>query len=291
MKILKNISLALAAIVFSSCAIHVGMITGDASISTNNFKMIGMAKGTATTTKIFGLGGLGKDALVNDAKKDLLQNNPLKDGQALANLTLDFKNSYILFVNKQKVTIGADIVEFMEQIPQKPNTKIPDNNKPVEKKSVDKNPIDNKAVDNKSDTKIPDNNKPIEKKPVEKKSIENKAVDNKSDKEKSVDIKPDKISNTAQPIDNIPAPKVIKIDKDTIPKSVENPSPPSVPSFEPTIRYSAAAQIVTSSGERFSVEAGDYFIGTLSEKGNPENGKLYDKNGRQKHAILPRRNH
>lgn len=244
--------MALAAIVFSSCAIHVGTITGDASISTNNFKMVRMAEGTATTTKIFGLGGLGKDALVNEAKKDLLQNNPLKDGQALANLTLDFKNSYILFVNKQKVTVAADIVEFIEQTPQKPNTKIPDNNKPVEKKSVD----------------------------------------NKSDKKKPVDSKPDKISNTAQPIENAPVPTVIKMDKDTISSNpVNSPSTPPVPSFEPTILYSNPAEIVTSSGERYKVEAGDYFIGTLSEKGNPENGKLYGKNGRPKHVILPKRNH
>lgn len=257
MKILKNMYMALAAIVFSSCAIHVGTITGDASISTNNFKMIGMAKGTATTTKIFGLGGLGKDALVNDAKKDLLQNNPLRDGQALANVTLDFKNSYILFVNKQKVTVAADIVEFFEQTQQKPNTKIPDNNKTVEKKTVN-----------------------------------DKAVENKLDKKKTIDSKPDEISNTALPIEDIPVSKVIKMDKDTIPsKPVKNRPISAVPSFEPTILYSVPAEIVTSSGEWFKVEAGDYFIGTLSEKGNPENGKLFGKNGRPKHVILPRRNH
>lgn len=254
--------MALAAIVFSSCAIHVGTITGDASISTNNFKMVRMAEGTATTTKIFGLGGLGKDALVNEAKKDLLQNNPLKDGQALANVTLDFKNSYVLFVNKQKVTVSADIVEFIEQTPHKPNTKIPDNNNPIEEKSVNNKPTDNKTVDKKSGAKKP------------------------------VDSTPDKINNTAQPKENVPIPKVIKMDKDTISsKPVNNPSTPTAPSFEPTILYSAPSEIVTSSGERYKVEAGDYFIGTLSEKGDPENGKLYEKNGRPKHVILPKRNH
>lgn len=254
------IYMALAAIVFSSCAIHVGTITGDASISSKNFKMVRMADGTATTTKIFGLGGLGKDALVNDAKKDLLQNNPLKDGQALANVTLDFKNSYVLFVNKQKVTVAADIVEFIEQTSNKPSTKI----------------LDNKTIDNKPVEKKPNNNPP-----VEKKSFDSKPVD----------YKPEKIKDTSHPIDSIPAPKIIKSDKAITPKTQETPSTPIVPSFEPTILYSAPAEIVTSSGERFKVETGDYFIGTLSEKGNPENGKLYGKNGRPKHVILPRRNH
>jgi len=41
-----------------------------------------------------------------------LQNNPLKEGQALANVTVDFKNSIIFFVMTEKVTVTADIVEF-----------------------------------------------------------------------------------------------------------------------------------------------------------------------------------
>jgi hypothetical protein len=265
MKIFKNICMVLAAIFFSSCAIHVGTITGDASISTNNFKMIGMAEGTATTTKIFGIGGLKKNSLVNDAKKDLLQNNPLKEGQALANVTLDFKNSYILFVNKQKATVSADVVEFIAQTPPKPNTKIPENNKPVEKKAVDNKPIDIKPIDNKS-------------------------VDNKSDKKKPVDSEPEKVSNMAQPIENIPSKEIIKSEKAIPPKTQDNPTPPATPSFEPTISYSGPTEIVTSSGERYKVEAGDYFLGTLDQNGRPENGKLYGKNGRPKHIILPKSN-
>lgn len=101
---------------FSSCAVHTGFMSDSASLSSNNFKMIRYAEGTASTTKIFGLGGLAKNALVAEAKKDLMQNNPLKDGQALANVTVDFKNSFIFFVIKNKVTVTADIVEFKEQI-------------------------------------------------------------------------------------------------------------------------------------------------------------------------------
>lgn len=96
----------------SSCATHWGMMTGNASLSSNNFKMIKIASGTASTTKIFGIGGLAKDALVLSAKKDMLQNNPLKEGQALANVTVDIKNSIIFFVMTEKVTVTADIIEF-----------------------------------------------------------------------------------------------------------------------------------------------------------------------------------
>ena len=64
-----------------------------------------------------------------------------------------------------------------------------------------------------------------------------------------------------------------------------------IQSFEPTIIFSVPAEIATSSGVRFKVETGDYFIGTLDEYGKPENGKLYNKSGQVKHAILPQRNH
>ncbi len=113
MKTLKLIiAIAIVSFLSTSCATHLGMMTGNASLSSNNFKVVKIAAGHAKTTRIFGLGGLGKDALVLDAKKDLLQNNPLRDGQALSNVTVDFKTSFIFFVITEKVTVAADIVEF-----------------------------------------------------------------------------------------------------------------------------------------------------------------------------------
>jgi hypothetical protein len=76
--------------------------------------------------------------------------------------------------------------------------------------------------------------------------------------------------------------------EDTIPAEVKEPS---YLGLEPTIRYSTPSEIVTYSGEHFNVIAGDFFIGVVDKNGNPENGKLYDKNGRQKHIILPKSNH
>lgn len=113
MKTLKLfIAITVIAITTSSCASHWGMMTGNASLSSNNFKITKIASGSSTATKIFGIGGLGKDALVFEAKKDMLQNYPLKDGQALANVTVDIKTSIIFFVIMEKATVTADIVEF-----------------------------------------------------------------------------------------------------------------------------------------------------------------------------------
>jgi hypothetical protein len=100
-------------LLLSGCAAtHFGNMSDSASLGANNFKMVKYATGEATVTKVFGLGGMGMDALVAEAKKNLLQNNPLKEGQTIANVTVDFKNSFILIVTKTKVTVTADIVEF-----------------------------------------------------------------------------------------------------------------------------------------------------------------------------------
>jgi hypothetical protein len=106
------IAIVIIAITASSCAFHSGITSSSTSLNSNNFKMVKLAQGEASTTKIFGFGGLAKNAIVAEAKKDLMQNNPLKEGQALANVTVDFKTSFVFMVTKTKVTVTADIIEF-----------------------------------------------------------------------------------------------------------------------------------------------------------------------------------
>jgi hypothetical protein len=109
----KNLLYSLLLIIsLSSCAFHQGVISGSASINSKNFKTIKMATGVATATRILGFGGLSKDALVAQAKKNLLEKYPIKDGQVLANITVDFKYTFILLYNQTKVTMTADIIEF-----------------------------------------------------------------------------------------------------------------------------------------------------------------------------------
>lgn len=103
---------AIVAMMFSSCAMHTGIGMSNASLSQNNFKMVKYAKGDVKTTKVFGLGGLGKQAMVAEAKQELLANYPLQDGQALANMTVDWKTGFYFFVVVTKCTVTADIVQF-----------------------------------------------------------------------------------------------------------------------------------------------------------------------------------
>lgn len=91
---------------------HGGLMTGNASLQDNNFELIDFAIGKAKTTKLFGIGGMKKEALVFEAKKQMYLSYPLKKGQAYANVSVDFRTSFIFIATTTNVTITADIVQF-----------------------------------------------------------------------------------------------------------------------------------------------------------------------------------
>lgn len=76
----------------------------------SNDKKIGTALGYAKSFNMFGFGGIKKNALILEAKNIMYKSFPLKQGEYYANLTVDFKRSYILFYNATKVTLSADIM-------------------------------------------------------------------------------------------------------------------------------------------------------------------------------------
>ncbi|MBK3517588.1 DUF6567 family protein [Carboxylicivirga marina] len=110
---MKNLFITLIVVItLSSCATHSGIITGNASISDANFNIKELAIDTANTQLVFGIGGLGKDALVLKAKRNLYTNYPSRKGQAFANVSVDIKRSFYPFVFNTKATISADVIDF-----------------------------------------------------------------------------------------------------------------------------------------------------------------------------------
>lgn len=84
-----------------------------ASLSTNNFSYVkNNVQGSAKATYIFGIGGLSKKALVNTAKTRLLESNPLKENQALVNLTVNWRSTFFLIGFSNRCTVTGDIVDF-----------------------------------------------------------------------------------------------------------------------------------------------------------------------------------
>lgn len=96
----------------SSCAFHSGMLSSNAVLMNNQFKIAGIVIGESESMKILGIGGLAKDALVYKAKQDLYEHASLKPGQGLTNMTVDFKREFYLIFFKTKVTVTAEIVDF-----------------------------------------------------------------------------------------------------------------------------------------------------------------------------------
>ena len=92
-----------------------GSIKTDAVIQSNNFKIIKSVSGSAEAVYIIGFGGGTKkikDGLYAQAKKNMLENNPLQQNQTLTNVTVDVKKKHGVFKSYIRVTISADIVEF-----------------------------------------------------------------------------------------------------------------------------------------------------------------------------------
>ncbi|MES2679282.1 MAG: DUF6567 family protein [Bacteroidota bacterium] len=110
----KSIIILFIAFIFGGCAVHSGYVTNSAALSTNNFAYVKKSvQGTAKATYFLGFGGLSSQALVEDARKDLLVNFPLQDNQALVNITVSFKTTgFLVLFKEHKCTVSASVVQF-----------------------------------------------------------------------------------------------------------------------------------------------------------------------------------
>jgi len=105
--------------VLSSCAIHYGNTSSSAALTNGDFGIMDLASGEAKTTHVFGIGGLKKEALVLEAKRNMYRKYPLDDGQIYANLAVDYKRAFYVVAVETKVTVSADVVQFSPTQEQK----------------------------------------------------------------------------------------------------------------------------------------------------------------------------
>lgn len=96
----------------SSC---VAYQMGTTTPSTAGEKVIytDFAVGTAQSNRIFGLGGMRKDALILEARRQMVTARPLLDDEEYEHITTDIKHSFILMVYRTKVTMSADVVKHV----------------------------------------------------------------------------------------------------------------------------------------------------------------------------------
>jgi hypothetical protein len=105
----KRFPLVMLALLFSSCATHLGMISS--GVPEHPIQYVDIAIGAAQTDYVFGIGGLSKDALVLQAKQNMMKSRPLKKNEMYMNFTVDFKRSFWLVYLQTKVTVSADVVQ------------------------------------------------------------------------------------------------------------------------------------------------------------------------------------
>ena len=114
MKTLFKIALFVVISVFlGGCAVHIGIMSDSAALGNANFNYTQTSiSGSAEATYVFGFGGLHHEAIVDEAKRNMLKDHPLKPNQALANVTVNWRNAVYVVVIKSRCTVTADIVEF-----------------------------------------------------------------------------------------------------------------------------------------------------------------------------------
>ncbi len=117
---LKYIILTLFCVGFlSSCAFHDGLTRNynghitQVELTNKNYTITEYVEGKASATYVFGIGGLGKNALIASARKDMLASaSLLGTSKAVINETVEVRHSIYPFVWKRKVVVSAYIVEF-----------------------------------------------------------------------------------------------------------------------------------------------------------------------------------
>lgn len=118
MKQLTIISFVLALLLSSCFGVHSGTFQSSAQLSSANYKIVKRGvQGKATTTVVLFIGGLGKEALVAQAKEDLMQEHKVTSTQLLANVSVDWRTittPVYLAMWKRQCTVTADIIEFIK---------------------------------------------------------------------------------------------------------------------------------------------------------------------------------
>jgi hypothetical protein len=104
-----------AVLLFSSCAFHTGSFSNSTPLNPQEYKLVGQATGAARVVRVLGLGGIDRQALVYEAKRNLYKNHPIKEGQVLTNVTVDFKRAFYPFWNTTTATITAEVLELRER--------------------------------------------------------------------------------------------------------------------------------------------------------------------------------
>lgn len=81
-------------------------------LSKDNFRVIGDVEGRARATYVFGIGGLSRKAVRENAIADMYRNARLTGAQAVNNITTTVKVRSYPFVTEYEFIASGQIIEF-----------------------------------------------------------------------------------------------------------------------------------------------------------------------------------
>lgn len=113
---MKTLTILTSILLFSSCAFHSGTITSNVTNEPVVHK--DLAVGTASTNIVLNIGGLSKDALISEARKNMVRARPLEGAEQYNNVELNIKNTFYIVGHKTKVTIKADVIAPKDSVNQ-----------------------------------------------------------------------------------------------------------------------------------------------------------------------------
>lgn len=120
-KVLSRIIVAIAAILlFVSCGVSQNLTFNtnvnqtNVVLSQKNFHIVKTVQAEVSATYFFGLGGISKKSLQNNAVAELTKKANLRGSQALVNITVKNSSTLLLFIGRITYYAEATVIEFDE---------------------------------------------------------------------------------------------------------------------------------------------------------------------------------
>ena len=121
MKAIKFLCISLLAVFFSGCAgLNMTPYANDpvetkVVLSKSNYHIVKEVSGEWSATYVFGIGGLSKKALNNNAISEMYKNAELKGNQQIINITTTQSvESWTLIYSKTRAIAHGYVIEFEE---------------------------------------------------------------------------------------------------------------------------------------------------------------------------------
>jgi uncharacterized secreted protein with C-terminal beta-propeller domain len=118
-KLSSMIAMAVVAVLFlASCGASQSLTTNanlnqtNVVLSQKNFHVVKQVSAEASATYVFGIGGLSKKSLYNNAVAELTKAANLTGSQALVNVTVKNSGKLILFFGKVTYHAEGTVIEF-----------------------------------------------------------------------------------------------------------------------------------------------------------------------------------